>query len=120
MTMEQYSLSLGKSRSIIAVYRKQRNIPKGTNAKIVLDMYKAEFKEQFEIKEQLQEIYYELKEARKLKEFGEFLESIGLYKKRCVEMIFNKAFRTSDRLIGKTHIEKHKQVIWHYTNSYKG
>ena len=111
MTMEQYSLSLGKSRAAIAVYRRLRGLPKGTDSKVVLDMYKAELKEQFDVKEKLQEIYYELKDKRKLKEFGIFLELNGLYKNRCVEIIFNKAFRTSDRLIGKSHIEKHKKII---------
>ena len=114
MTMEQYGLYLGKSRAAIAAYRRLRGVKKGTDAKIVLDMYKAELKEQFDVKEQLQNIYYELKEVRKLKEFGVYLESKGLYKKRCVEMIFNKAFRTSDRLIGKPHIENHKKVLEFY------
>ena len=114
MTMEQYGLYLGKSRAAIAAYRRLRDVKKGTDAKVVLDMYKAELKEQFDVKEQLQNIYYELKEVRKLKEFGVYLESKGLYKKRCVEMIFNKAFRTSDRLIGKPHIENHKKVLEFY------
>ena len=62
--LTEYSESLGLSKSNLGVYRMNRGFGKKTKPSVVYEAYKKELETQKDARNELQEIYYELRDSR--------------------------------------------------------
>ena len=111
MTAIKYSQALGKSRALLSVYRKNRNMPKKTEPREIYEAYMNEVREQDDVINQFQQIYFELKDAKAIRKFGLVLEEKGVMTHKSLQVAFGRCFRATDRLIGYDHIQRFKRII---------
>ena len=77
-------------------------------------------KKRDEIQQKLQSIYYELSEARKVHDFGEYLQGKDIIgNTRTIFKVFENAFINRQNLMTKSVVDKYKLVLKHY-DTYKG
>lgn len=112
-----YSRKLGKCDDYICMYKRTNKHSS------YLEAYN-EILERMEIRDnllnRLQAIYYELIEAKKVNDFGEYLqgkEIIG--NTRTIYKIFENAFINRQNLMTKSMVDKCKLILKHY-DTYKG
>lgn len=112
-----YSRKLGKCDEYICIYKC------ANRHSSYLEAYN-EILERMEIRdnllERLQAIYYELSEARKVHDFGEYLQGKDIIgNTRTIFKIFENAFINRENLMTKSMVDKYKLVLKHY-DTYKG
>ena len=121
MTAKQASRELGKCDNFLNVFRVQNKLPKGTDALILKKMYQERSKKYFNIKERLQEIYYELEEVKN-KQNVKNMASFGCELKRqniitnnhSVYEIFKHVFINSEQIVGNRFTKRYEEVIKAY------
>lgn len=111
MTAVEYSKHLGKSGSLLSLYRKNRGLPKKTSSVVIYNTYLAEFQRQEEARRKIQDMYYELKDAKLLTKFGLFLEANNVMTHKSFNVMVGRSFRNIERLIGLEHVEHYETII---------
>lgn len=110
-----WSLQLGRCYTYLAVYRKQHNLQHLTPKELY---YYVKEKEQrmFEIRDELQAIYYELQEKRKISQFGDFLKKLNIFThKYTISSTFINSFNIPEYIV-PSKIEKYETIIKEYKN----
>ena len=121
MTATQASRELGKCDNFLNVFRVQNNLPKGTSALALKKLYQERSRKSFNMRERLQEIYYELEEVKN-KQNVKNMASFGFELKRrniitnhhSVYEIFKHAFSNSEWLVGNRFTKRYEEVIKAY------
>ena len=108
MTLSDYSRSLGFDANCLCVFKHNYGLTCKTS-KEVFDVYIAYQKEQDELYERLQEVYYKIDNFCKL---GRYLIKKGFYtKETAVHVAFSCIFLKPRRLIGKKYLERRKLLL---------
>lgn len=111
-----YSRKLGKCDEYICSYKVNNKIKK------YIDAYNhilERMKKRDEIQQKLQSIYYELSEARKVHDFGEYLQGKDIIgNTRTIFKVFENAFINRQNLMTKSVVIKCELVLKHY-DTYK-
>ena len=117
-TLEGLSLELGRSRSLLCVFKKSENLPKELNAKQVQLLYLEKVAKSQAIREELQGIYYELQDLKRhgkgtlTAEFGRYLETKGLIGHRYgIYVVLNSCFKSAEILSGNRYTKRYKTII---------
>ena len=121
MTATEASRQLGKCDNFLNVFRVQNNLPKGTSALALKKLYQERSRKSFNMRERLQEIYYEMEEV-KHKQNAKNMASFGLeLKKRniitnhhSVYEIFKHIFINSEWLVGNRFTKRYEEIIKAY------
>jgi len=111
MTAVKYSEKVGKSRSLLSVYRKLRGLPLKTDPIVIHETYIKEMERQDNAICALQDLYYELKDTKNIRNFGLFLESKGLLTHKSFNVMLNKSFMSRERLIGLKSVEHYENIV---------
>ena len=107
----EYSREFGYSDNYLSTYRFSRKIPKTVNALQVKEMYETEKAMQDKLMEDLQTMYYELSDNKKVFCFGEYLVKLGIYShERSLHRASYNFFYERYGLLSRTYVE-HKQRI---------
>ena len=111
MATYKRSEAMGMSKSYLSVYRSTRNMPKGSSTKEVVKAFTEEKQDQEQVLNGMIEMYYSLKDKKKMLEFGKHLCNIGLYiSPSCVYRISESLFKNTVGLRHKSAIEDWKKV----------
>ena len=116
--LTEYSESLGLSKSNLGVYRMNRGFGKKTKPSVVYEAYKKELETQKDARNELQEIYYELRDSRgDTTLFARYLVSkLIIGTEKSLRQILEHSFQNLDgRLVGSKYTERHIKII----NAYK-
>ena len=114
MTAVKLSEKMGKSRALLSVYRKIRNLPKKTDPMVINNMYLFERERQDRVKSKIQDMYYELKESKNIRNFGLVLEAKGSMTHKGFSVMLGRSFMQRERLIGLRAIEHYEEIIKMY------
>ena len=116
--LTEYSESLGLSKSNLGVYRMNRGFGKKTKPSVVYEAYKKELETHKDARNELQEIYYELRDSRgDTTLFARYLVSkLIIGTERSLRQILEHSFQNLDgRLVGSKYTERYIKII----NAYK-
>lgn len=112
MATYKRSEALGMSKSYLSVYRSTRGMPKGTSTKDVVNAFTKEKIDQEQILNGMIEMYYFLKDRKKMLEFGRHLCTIKLYdSSQCVYRISESLFKNTVGLRHRNAIEDWRKVL---------
>ena len=107
-TLESFSKQLGLDGNTLCVYKKAHRLQGKSNAEIHAHYVNA-LNEQRRVYDELSEIYYEITNFSRL---GEFMLEKGLFTKRnSIYMTFAGCFPAPERLIGKTFLDRRKELL---------
>ena len=111
----EYSSELGYSDNYLSTYRFSRKIPKSVNALQVKEMYETEKAMQDKLIEDLQTMYYELSEKKKVYAFCKYIVEIGLYShERSLHGASYKFFYQRYGLLNRTYVNQKQKILEAY------
>lgn len=115
--LTEYSKDLGMSRANLGVYAINRGFPKKTPPFKIYEAYQKELRNQFQTRNRLNEIYYELREKRgDTTLFARFLVSkrIIVSEKSFRRILEHSFMNLNARLIGCQHAKRHIDILEAY------
>lgn len=108
----EYSEGLGRSRNFLSMYRHSRKIPTSVDADGLCKAYLEEKQSQEALMLELQAMYYDLKECRKLTAFSDYLIAQGIMRSRTSFQSFTiRYFYSTERIRDKNFITKHRGIL---------
>ena len=110
-----YSRLLGYSANYLSQYKHTRHLPKETSASEVKRLCDTEKEEQDAIINACIDMYYDLKERKKLHAFSRHLVKLGLYNHdRSFMATINRYFYNTYGLRNRPYIEEQRRVLKAY------
>jgi len=107
-----YSVMLGRSRNFLSMYRYSRKIPQSVDADGLYKVYREELLAQEALLLELQTMYYDLKERRKLTAFSDYLIAQGIMRSRTSFQSFTiRYFYSTERIRDKNFLKKHRAIF---------
>ena len=89
-------------------------MPKKTEPREIYEAYMNEVREQDDVINQFQQLYYELKDTKSIRKFGLVMAAKGIITHKSLNVAFGRSFRVVGRLIGYDHIQRFKQIVNEY------
>lgn len=107
-----YSRLLGYSANYLSQYKHTRHLPKETSASEVKRLCDTEKEEQDAIINACIDMYYDLKERKKLHAFSRYLVTVGAYKHdRSFMATTNRYFYNAYGLRNRNYMSEQKRVL---------
>lgn len=111
--LKYWSLQLGRCYTYLAVYRKQHNLQHLTPRELYYHVKKTE-QRMFEIRDELQQIYYDLQQTKQITKFGAELKKNNVFTHRyTISSTFKNVFNVPEFIV-PSKIAKYETILKEY------